>query len=321
MSDPPLISVALCTYNGERFLREQLDSVLAQDYPRIEIVAVDDASTDGTFALIESYAARDARMRVWRNPSNVGFRRNFELALEQCRGDLIAPCDQDDVWLPSKLSILQRALGDAAAAYCDSELVDEQGRSIGVRMSDRRPMGRIDDPAVFLFGDCVSAHAVLLRRNLLERALPVPVGVYPDWWLGLLAACSGPVEYVSEPLVRYRQHACSVTDVLHRRQAAPALRPAGYKLAALEETECRLRAAAAVPGARDEAFFATALRLWLGWKRQWLSPRLAAFMLRHRERLFALRPDHRWRHARDAVKHLWGLPLKRFVGPRGYRRA
>jgi glycosyltransferase involved in cell wall biosynthesis len=321
MSTPPLISIALCTYDGERFLREQVDSVLAQDYPRIELVAVDDASADGSFALLEGYAARDARIRVRRNPTNVGYRHNFEIAIGLCHGDLVAPCDQDDIWLPTKLSILERAMGEAPGAYCDSELVDEQGRSLGLRMSDRFVMRRVDDPAIFLFGTCISGHALLLKRSLLNRGLPIPAGVYHDWWLGFVATCAGPVEYVPEPLVRYRQHSLTVTDVLHQRHVSSASRPNGHRLAAVEETECRLRAAAAYAGAPDTAFIATTLRLWLGWKRHWVCPELTAFMLRHRHRLFALRPDRRCNRTRYALKHLRGLPLKRLFNPRAYRRA
>ena len=314
----PLISVALCTFNGERFLRQQLDSILAQDYPNLEVVAVDDASEDGTRALLELYAARDARIRYTANPTNVGFRRNFERALGLCRGDLIAPCDQDDVWLPTKLSVLERAIEGVEAAYCDSELVDEQGRSFGVRMSDQFRMGSIDDPAPFLFGNCISGHAMLFRRSLLRRALPVPPGVYHDWWLGLVAAWLGPIAYVPDPLVQYRQHSRTVTDVLQRRGRPDVRLSPGFKLSAIEATECRLRAAASLdqdPG----ALFAETLRLWLAWKQQWVCPKLAAFMLRHRGRLFRLRPEHRWRWAREALQHFWGLPLRRLVHPRRYR--
>lgn len=316
MRDLPLISVALCTYNGERFLREQLDSVLAQDYPSLEVVVVDDASTDGTRALLDAYAARDPRIRVTTNPTNLGFRRNFEVALGRCRGELIAPCDQDDVWLPGKLRLLQAALGAADAVYCDSELVDDLGRPLGIRMSDRFCMRTIVDPVVLLFGNCISGHALLLRRSLLDRALPVPAGVYHDWWLGLTAAASTPVPYVPEPLVRYRQHASNVTDVLHRRDA----REPAWKLRALEETECRLRAAAGL-AAREAPFFADVLRLWLGWKSQWVCPRFTLFLLRHRDRLFALRPTHRGRYVRDAIKHFWGLPPRRLLTPAAYRPA
>ena len=320
MPDLPLISVALCTCEGERFLREQLDSLLAQDYPLLEIVAVDDASRDGTHALLQSYAARDPRLRVHRNAANLGLVRNFETAFRLCRGDLVAPCDQDDVWMPSKLSAMQAALGDAPAVYCDSEIVDEAGRPQGRRMSGRFRMAAVRDPASFLLVNCISGHALLFRRELLRRALPVPEGVLHDWWLAFAACCAGRIEYCDRVLVRYRHHARASTQG-RWKGSAPAPPPAGRKLATAVAVEARLRAFAAYPAVPDPGFFETALRLWLGWKEHFVSPRLVAFLLRHRRRIFGLRPDERARHVRYALRYLWGLRLKRLLRPRAYRPA
>ncbi|HSB19217.1 MAG TPA: glycosyltransferase family 2 protein [Anaeromyxobacteraceae bacterium] len=320
MPDLPLISVALCTYEGERFLREQLESLLAQDYPHLEIVAVDDASRDGTHALLRSYAARDPRLRVHRNAANLGLVRNFETAFRLCRGDLVAPCDQDDVWMPSKLSAMQAALGDAPAVYCDSEIVDEAGRPQGRRLSGRFRMAPVLDPASFLLVNCISGHALLFRRELLGRALPVPEGVLHDWWLAFAACCAGRIEYCDRVLVRYRHHARASTQG-RWKGTAPEPPRAGRKLATAVAVEARLRAFAAYPAAPDPVFFETALRLWLGWKEHFVSPRLVAFLLRHRRRIFGFRPDERARHVRYALRYLWGLRLKRLLRPRAYRPA
>jgi len=317
MTDRPLVSVALTTYNGERFLRQQLDSLLAQDYPRVEIVAVDDASTDGTPELLAEAAARDGRLRVERNAANLGFARNFERALRLCRGDLVAPCDQDDVWLPGKLGALQAALGSRAAAYCDSELCDEEGRPLG-RLSRKFRMGPVDDPAALLFTNCVSGHALLLRRSAVEAALPFPEGLFHDWWLAFVAACAGGIAYCPEPLVRYRQHARSVTDVAGRRRLPGSLRPRGYRRSAVEATERRLRAFAAHPGAREAPLVGAVLAHWLGWKERLLCPGLATLLFRNRDRVFALQPDERLRRSRSALKLLWGLRLRRLLGPHAY---
>ena len=96
----PLISVALTTFNGERFLRPQLDSLLAQDYRHFELVVVDDGSQDSSYSILQEYAARDSRLRCFRNERNLGFLQNFTKAFSLCEGELIAPCDQDDLWLP-----------------------------------------------------------------------------------------------------------------------------------------------------------------------------------------------------------------------------
>lgn len=313
----PLISVALCTYNGERFLPAQLDSVLAQDYPNLEVVALDDASSDGTFALLQSYAARDPRLRVHRNPANLGFRRNFEAALRLCRGELIAPCDQDDVWQAEKLTRLQRGLGERAAIFCDSALIEDDGRPLGFRLSDRIAMRRFDDGAPFAFANCISGHALLVRSSVVARALPVPEHLFHDWWLAFVAAGAGGIEYLPEPLVQYRQHARAVTDLLGRRRRSGAPRPPGHRLAMAEATGHRIRAFAAFPGPH-QALFAALLPLWEGWMRRPVAPSLVWFLLRHRRQLFVFRRSERRRRVTRALGYLVGLPARRLLRPRAY---
>ncbi len=317
MQDTPLISIALCTYNGERFLREQLDSLLAQDHPKLEIVAVDDASTDGTPAILEAYAALDPRIRVFRNAANLGFRRNFQEAMGRCRGDLIAPSDQDDVWRPDKLRLLLAAIGGGPAAYCDSIFVDERGHPMGTRLSDQVVLGRIDDPASLLLQNCVSGHAMLFRRSLVARALPVPEGLFHDWWLAFVAAGFGGIAYCPEPLVQYRQHGRSVTDPIGLRLVPRSHRPRGHRLADFEADERRLRAYAAFASSGGYPLAQELFRLWQGWREQYLCPRLAHFALRHRHRLFSFQRE-RQRRARCALRLLWGLRLKRLFAPNAY---
>ena len=231
--EQPLISGALCTYNGERYLREQLDSILAQEDVRIEVVVVDDCSTDGTRALLQEYAARDARFRVFENEANLGHLRSFEKCMGLCAGPLIAPSDQDDVWHPRKLRRLLDALGDADLAYCDSEYIDSEGRSLGRSISDdldAMHSGR--DPLCYVFQNTVSGHALLVRREVFDACLPFPELLYHDWWLAMCAAARNGVVYVDAPLVRFRRHgdACSPLGkkkLLSRRERRAARKAAG----------------------------------------------------------------------------------------------
>jgi len=96
------VSVALATYNGERFLAKQMDSLLAQDYPNLEIVISDDCSTDGTWDILQSYASRDPRIRLLPREKNLGYVQNFIRVFQSCQGELISPCDHDDIWYPQK---------------------------------------------------------------------------------------------------------------------------------------------------------------------------------------------------------------------------
>lgn len=202
----PLVSIALCTYNGALYLREQLDSLTAQQDVALEIVAVDDGSRDQTRAILREYAALDSRIRCFDNERNLGPTVSFERAMSLCRGEFIAPCDQDDIWHPGKLGRLLAAIGEYDLAYCDSEFVDAQGHASGRRISDGRTMIAGTNPIAFLFANSVSGHAMLLRRDLFERARPFPANVYHDWWLALCAAGREGIEYLDEPLVHFRRH-------------------------------------------------------------------------------------------------------------------
>lgn len=318
MSDLLLVSIALCTYNGERYLREQLDSLLQQDYPRLEVIAVDDASTDATPDILEQYAARDSRLQAHRNPSNLGFRRNFERALGLCSGALIAPSDQDDVWAPSKLSRLQEVLGSAMMSYCDSELIDEHGHALGQRISDKFNVASLGDPVAFVFSNCVSGHAMLFRRELLASAFPLPSSLFHDWWLAYVAASLGRIEYCPEPLVSYRQHETSVTDISGRRTAPAVDKPRGNKLEAIHDIQHRIESFSGFEQGREAEFLNTLEELWRKREHKLICLKLTCFMLRHRHRFFALQRDQRLRHWRRALKYFWGIPVKRLIQPYDY---
>lgn len=206
MESMPLITIALCTYNGERFLAEQIESLLAQTGVRIEIIAVDDASQDGTLAVLQGFVQRDPRVSVFANLQNLGPSGSFERAMQLGTGEFIAPCDQDDIWNPGKLAKLLASIGTHDLAYCDSAFIDGEGHPTGRKVSDRMSMmsGRL--PMQFVFRNSVSGHASLLRRSLFEIARPFPADVYHDWWLALCAASRNGLVYLDEALVQFRRH-------------------------------------------------------------------------------------------------------------------
>lgn len=214
----PLISVALCVHNGERYLRAQIDSLLAQMDVRIEVVALDDASADGSAALLQTYAEKDARLRWVASPDNLGILRSFEKAMSMCNGAFIAPCDQDDIWHPRKLATLLAAIGECDLVYCDSEYIDADARSQHRRISHDLEMMQGREPLQFVFSNSVSGHAALLRRSLFDAARSFPAGVYHDWWLALCAAARGGIVYVDEPLVQFRRHGSAFSTLGHREK-------------------------------------------------------------------------------------------------------
>jgi glycosyltransferase involved in cell wall biosynthesis len=318
-ADPGLVSIVLCTYNGSRFLAEQLDSLLAQTYPHFEILAVDDASTDETVAILERYAARDARIRIVVNPANLGFVRNFERSLSLSRGALIAPCDQDDIWLPGKIEALLAAIEGHSMAYCDSTLVDERAVPMGHRLSQVVPMHNLDDPLPLAFGNCVSGHAMLFRRSLLKLALPMPPGFFHDWWLATVAAATSGIRFCDRSLVLYRQHGGNVTDRrLKEMQVEAGFATAAQsdtvrtadkradKLRYLRDMELRLKLIGELPGPH-QAFATELLKLWRARETQWISWRLWHAMRRNQDRLLALTGMSRKKQSRYCADFLWGL--------------
>lgn len=236
----PRVSVALCVYNGERHLREQLETVLAQRDVDIEVIAVDDGSSDGSVALLREVAARDSRLQVHVNPENLGPLRSFERAMSLGSGEFVAPCDQDDRWHPQKLAKLLACIGDADLAYCDSEYIDDAGITHGRGISSDLTMMSGHEPLQFVFSNSVSGHALLVRRTLFDAARPFPPGLFHDWWLAMCAAARGGVVYLDEPLVQFRRHDAAFSPLGKGAAKAPPSRNRVW----IEERRALLRALA-----------------------------------------------------------------------------
>lgn len=209
---PPLVSIALCTYNGERYINQQIESLLAQTYPNIEIIIIDDNSTDGTLAVSEFYKKKDDRIRLLINEVNLGFNKNFKTAISACTGEFVAPCDQDDIWHPDKIERLVEAIRDQDLSYSDSELIDEAGNPINCRISTLRRMYSGRNPLAFLLTNCISGHAMLVRKNLLST-IDIPEDLYYDWWIAIAACARNGIGYVDRPLVKFRRHQGAASGV------------------------------------------------------------------------------------------------------------
>ncbi|MEO6287841.1 MAG: glycosyltransferase family 2 protein [Dyadobacter sp.] len=214
MEGKPLISIALCTYNGSDFIKEQLDSILDQSINNWEIIIVDDCSQDETQAILKSYALRDTRFIIHYNDSNLGYNKNFEKALKLCQGEFIAICDQDDIWDKDKLKMQLDAVKENLLIYHDSVFIDRSGKSMETKISDKFNFYRGGRPEVFLYLNCVSGHSIFMRNSVLPLALPFPEKFHYDQWLAYIATTHGTIDFVDQALVRYRQHGKNNTDIL-----------------------------------------------------------------------------------------------------------
>ena len=206
----PLVSVVITTYNGEKFLAEQLDSVLQQSYPNLEIIIVDDGSKDKTPEILRDYASKHPNLQVYFNDKNLGYIKNFEKGCGLANGELISLCDQDDYWHVDKIKLMAKAMGDAPMVYCDSFICDEKLQKKGPRISDLANYAPLDSCIQLAVFCRIYGHATLFKKSLFKAANPFVEFIPHDWWLSYTATLQGGIRYLNEPLVFYRQHASNV---------------------------------------------------------------------------------------------------------------
>jgi glycosyltransferase involved in cell wall biosynthesis len=211
----------LCTYNGERYLQQQLDSLLAQSRLPGKIVAVDDGSTDRSWEILRAFAeqarGRGITVEAQRNPNNLGYVRNFEMALQRAGTDIIFVCDQDDVWYPDKLAVIHdrfTADPDLLMLHSDAKLVDAHLGDLGCSLFDALELGpdelqRVHNGYGFdvLLRRCIVTGATMVfRSDLLASAVPFGDGWIHDEWLAIVASAIGKIDVVERPMIDYRQH-------------------------------------------------------------------------------------------------------------------
>ena len=206
----PLVSVVMATYNGERFLEAQIESILSQTYQNLEIIVVDDRSTDQTYTILETYAEKDKRIKLFRNDANLGYIKNFEKGLLLATGQYVAPSDHDDIWFSEKIAILVATINEASIVYADSVLIDETGNQIGKKLSDIKRLSDFNDCLSFLVGNSAAGHAMLIKTELIKQTVPFAPMIPHDHWLGFVATLHSGIKFIDTPLVYYRQHNNSV---------------------------------------------------------------------------------------------------------------
>ena len=209
----PLVSVVLGTYNGEKYLAEQLDSILNQTYRPLELVISDDASVDGTRQVLKRYE-NNPLVRIFYQEKNLGLTKNFSLVALQAKGELIAFSDQDDIWMRNKIEKLVEEKGDYPLVYSNSLLVDETGRSMKKKLSDLKKMYTGNDSRGYILYSCVWGHSMMISKDLLQKSLPMPDAVNHDIWITYMAFQHGGIKYIDEVFTHYRRNIFSVSQTL-----------------------------------------------------------------------------------------------------------
>ena len=209
------VDIILAAYNGAAFIKEQLDSLLAQTYTDINIHVYDDVSTDETREIVADYAASHENVFLHKNKKNLGLTLNFLHGVKRSDADFIMLCDQDDIWKPEKvektLDVMRKAVADdektPVLVFTDAEIYDgrtPENRSF-VKESHYN-VKKVDLSALLIENKCIGC-SVMINRPLADKLTHIPMGIrYHDWWLALIASAFGKVVYLDEMTLLYRQH-------------------------------------------------------------------------------------------------------------------
>mgnify|MGYP004506504031 CR=1 FL=1 len=234
-----MISVCMATYNGERFIKEQIDSILPQLSKDDEFIISDDGSTDRTLEIIASY--NDERIKVFHHQKNPEYAKikhsrnfyyatsNFENALKRAKGDYIFLSDQDDIWMPNKVQKMIPILKEFDCVMSNNQIIDVNGKPLNFFLGEKQPFGK----SVFtnlkrtpFLGCCMA-----FSRKSLDYILPFPRKlICHDLWMGALCAYKNSLSYIDEPLHEYRFHENSVSPSVTANSKNPFLFKIKYRI-------------------------------------------------------------------------------------------
>lgn len=281
---PELVSVVMCTYNGEKFLEKQIQSILTQTYQNLELIITDDCSTDGTKNILEKYKSLP-NVFIHYNENNLGFTKNFEKAASLAKANYICFADQDDIWLPNKVQQLFNAIADKSMIYSNSLLIDDNDNSLGKYLSDFRKPLHISTSKGFAFFNVVSGHTMMIKKNVLKIGLPIPQNTYHDWWLAVIASNISGIIYLDEVLTYYRQHSTTVTKTIVNKQIGS--RTKSKRFIEFEERLYWLSLLQENTTDKNQNFYKTLHRLYKMKKNGKFVWELFLFILKNRKELFS----------------------------------
>lgn len=215
----PRVSVCLASYNGEKFIREQMESILSELSPSDEVIVCDDGSTDATCSIIMSF--NDPRIKLIINNNNIGYVKNFEKALLLAQGQFIFLSDQDDIWVAGKVQKVLAAFqsdNNITLVYHNLKPVDEFGNMLHGKFPQYSEGTR--NSFIFLGRQLIKAQisgcACCLSRRRLNSLLPFPASVYAhDHWIAVWAAINGRILFLDDALVKYRLHDSNLSPKKH----------------------------------------------------------------------------------------------------------
>ena len=223
------VSVCIATYNGEKYIHEQLESILVQLGENDEIIISDDSSTDKTVAIINAF--QDKRIILFENQTFQSHVYNFENTLKYAKGNSIFLADQDDIWLPNKVSHTLALLQEYDLVLSDAKMIDDTKKPM--HDSFFRFHGSKQGFLKNLYQNSYLGCCMAFNRKLLNIALPFPKYInMHDWWIGMNAELYCSIVFAHKPLVLYRRHEEALTPV-DKHSSNTFWQKIGFRLAML----------------------------------------------------------------------------------------
>jgi len=279
----PLVSIAMCTYNGENFLHQQIDSLLAQTYTNIEIIAVDDASADRTKAILEEYALKDNRFRFFINEKNIGYNKNFEKAISLSSAQYIATSDQDDIWETAKIETMMNNWPAGSLFIYSLSGIFYTDDFIARQPAPRVRYSNIDNIHSLVFNSPVHGHTSMFKKELIPYCLPFPTGIFYDWWMSMHVASISFIGCVPHTLTWHRVHeknsSRTLTSINDKEERNRQLRQQSVYFI---ETFCR-KGIAKEKEKRSLLHYAALLKRMNGKKFSWA---MFIYVIKHRKLVF-----------------------------------
>ena len=210
------VDVLLATYNGEKYIREQIESILNQTYKNIRLIISDDCSKDNTPEILKEYEKNDNRVELYIQEENLGVVKNIEFLLGKVKDKYYMLSDQDDVWKEQKIekSVEKLKNENLDLVFGDLEVVDENLNTLYGSFNkfmklDRKIEKYIDSYKLQYLYNCITGCTIISRKKLIDKILPLPNNskyMVHDYWMGLMVALNGKIGYIKETYIKYRQH-------------------------------------------------------------------------------------------------------------------
>lgn len=205
------ISVCIASYNGEKYIKEQIESIIPQLKETDEIIVSDDYSSDNTISILESF--NDNRIKIFKNSLGKGVINNFQNAISHSTYNIIFLCDQDDIWRNDKVNVMLQQFEDEniTLVLSNAKYINKIGESMESRFFEK-PVPENSQIKHFikpLFLGC----AIAFKKESVPKVFPIPKNIpMHDWWIGALHMYYGKVKYIDEDLIYYRRHDNNVTS-------------------------------------------------------------------------------------------------------------